>query len=143
MTGKLIAALSVASLVTACAPSGGPVVVYDVTLPPIPPGSHVTMRRAPMIDYQGLSARVSGLDIPIKQIGGDIKVGAASFDPVSLRDASDMIKVLDIAQFNSCRSIPFVAENDRYKAVQDSNTQMLSVMQLLVNLNTAQNTSDA
>ena len=96
------------------------------------------MHCAMIINYQGNSTKIGGLEIPITQLGGIVKVGNASLDPVTLQKASELIQALDIAQFNSCRSVPFAAESDRYKLIQDTNTQQNALITLLVNLNAAQ-----
>ena len=130
-------------LLTACPPNpqDGGVFKVDVVLPS---GSHVVMTCAPIINYNSSSVRISGIDIPISKAAGiDIKVGEVGLDQTTLRQASDLIEVLDNAQFQYCRILPFVAPQDVYKLWQDANTQQIALTTLLRNLAGAQNQNDA
>src|SRR5258708_7436334 len=109
-------------LLAACAdptaPPGGSF-SFEVNLPN---GTHVSGNCAPIINFNALSVRIGGIDIPISKTAGvDIKVGTVNLDQTTLRQASDLIETLDNAQFSYCRTLPFVRQEDILKMWQDFN----------------------
>ena len=107
------------------------------------PGQTVVVHCANIIDYQSRLAHVSGIDIPIKAVGTTIKLGAVDLDPVTLRQASDLIQALDSSQVMYCKGLILVAPQDRYKVLQDYSTQVTALVTLLKNLSLATSRSDA
>lgn len=109
-------------ILTGCFPNsqGGGRFKVDVLLPS---GSRVVMNCAPIIDYNSPSVIANGIEIPIlKETGVRIKIGSFGLDQTTLRQASDLIEALDNAQFQYCRTLPFVEPKDVYKLYQDANT---------------------
>jgi hypothetical protein len=78
-----------------------------------------------VINYQGKDIEIGGATVPISVSGAsqEIKVGTVSLKPTSIREASDLIKALDLAQFSSCQNLlalrpedrpPYVEKKDAY-----------------------------
>ena len=135
----MVGALTCAVL-TACQPDSGGTFSYELELP----NGRVKMACAPMINYQGRSVRISGLEIPLGTAAGvPLKLGNANLDETTLRAASDLIQTLDNAQNQYCRTLPFVNRDLVYKMWQDYNTQIVALSNLLRNLASAQNSITA
>jgi len=117
--------------------------ISKVTLDQSDPGQTVVVHCANIVDYQSRLAHVSGIDIPLKAIGTTIKLGAVDLDPVTLRQASDLIQALDSSQVMYCKGLILVAPQDRYKVLQDYSTQVTALVTLLKNLSLATSRSDA
>jgi len=111
------------------------------------PNQVVTVKCSNIIDFQGKQAHITGLDIPLQilQDAGvnEVKLGAASLDPVTLRQASELIEALDNSQLMFCKGLLLVAPEDRYKVLQDYDTQVIALTTLLRNLSIATTKQDA
>lgn len=66
-----------------------------------------TVKCSRAVEYQGYEVTLTGLDLPLEMFGGQNKfhIGRLEFKPEKVREASDLIGVMDLMQFSDCQTM--------------------------------------
>lgn len=92
------------------------------------------------IRYQASNIQVQGIEVPIEVLGVSqtIKVGNISVKQDSIREASDLIKTLDLMQYSTCQDLIQVSSESAKMTLSDKRQQLtLALSELASRLNSA------
>jgi len=93
------------------------------------------------IEYQSNTIKLTGLEVPIKvTAGNDLKIGDLEIKEENIRDASDLIKLIDELQFSTCQDMLLVKNEDNRMILAKRKNDLIQLFSTLLNgLQHAQN----
>lgn len=129
-----------ALLVTLCLIQGCADMITTTTVGSTPI-SYVGVSCERAIDYESNSIDISGIEVPVSVSGAanTIKVGDLDIGQEKIREASDLIKSIDLLQYSTCQDMLLVSSEANRMILSDRKTKLILLLTQVVNdLDTAE-----
>ncbi|WP_417526946.1 hypothetical protein [Marinomonas shanghaiensis] len=97
------------------------------------------------INYESNSIDISGIEVPMSVVGTSnlIKVGELNVGQEKIREASDLIKSIDMLQYSTCQDMLLISsESSRMILSERKNKLILLLTQTVNNLDSAATESE-